>query len=137
MGYPTGLSASCVDGGKASVCLMLRCVTREDKITRGLCVAGSAGFHLRLGARFAIWGEAPEAPAARRCILFRVLDLELNVGGRAGNVRLHAAKDLVVLRRRGVAVVQRGDDGAVGIGELSFAVCLDHYVVAQHGTETV
>src|SRR5580700_1295952 len=115
----------------------LRCVTREDKITRSHRVAGRAGFQQRLVARFAIGVEVPESPAAGRRVFFRVLDHELNVGGRAGNERLYAAKDLVILIRRYVAVVQSGYDCAVGIGELSFAERLDRYIVAQNGGETV
>ncbi len=50
----------------------------------------------------------PELPAARRRVLFRVPDHELNVCMAAGNERLYAAKDLVVLIQRHVAVVQSG-----------------------------
>src|SRR5438876_12097351 len=71
-------------------------VTGEDEVASlGLLVAGKAGLHERLVARFAVH-EVSESPAARRGVLCRVLDHELNVRGRPGNERLGPAKDLVV-----------------------------------------
>ena len=72
------------------------CVPGEDKVASfGLIVAGKAGTHKRLVARFAVF-EVSEPPTARHGVLFRVLDHKLNVRGGAGNERLGAAKDLVV-----------------------------------------
>jgi hypothetical protein len=101
----------------------------EDKIASfGLIVAGEAGIHQRLVARFAVF-EVSERPAARLGVLFRVLDHKLNVRGGAGNERLGSAKDLVVFLRWDVTVVQSGNDCAVREGELSLAVGFDRYIV--------
>ena len=60
------------------------CVTGEDKVARfDLIVAGEAGFHERLVARFAVL-EVSETPTARCGVLFCVLDHELNVRWGAG-----------------------------------------------------
>jgi hypothetical protein len=110
----------------------------ENEITCSLRVAGSTSFHCCLVvARFAIRVEEPEPPAARSRILCRVLDLELNVCGGAGHEGLFVTKDVVVLRRRDILVVQTDDDRAVRKGELPFTVCLDSYVVAQNGRKAV
>src|SRR5262249_5603252 len=58
-----------------------RRVTREHEVAIcGRLVAGEAGFVQRLVARFAVL-EVGESPAAGRCVLFRVLDHELNILG--------------------------------------------------------
>jgi hypothetical protein len=80
-------------------------------------VAGEAGIHQRLVARFAVF-EVSEGPTARLGVLFRVLDHKLNVRGAAGNERLGSAKDLVVFLREDVTVVQSGNDCAIREGEL-------------------
>src|SRR5262245_52866699 len=60
------------------------CVTGEDKVTRfDLIVAGKAGFHEGLVARFAVL-EVSETPTARRGVLFCILDHKLNVRWGAG-----------------------------------------------------
>ena len=77
---------------------------REDKVLGfARLVARKAGFVQRLVGRFAVL-KLSEPPAARRRVLFRVLDHELNVCGGAGNERLYAAEDLVVLLRRYVEI---------------------------------
>ena len=76
-----------------------RCVMGEDEIASfGLIVAGEAGIHQRLVARFAVF-EVSERPAARLGVLFRVLDHKLNIRGSARNERLGSAKDFVVFLR--------------------------------------
>jgi hypothetical protein len=96
------------------------CVTGEDKVARfDLIVAGEAGFHERLVARFAIL-EVSEAPTARCGVLFCVLDHKLNVRWGAGYERLGLAKDFVVFLRRHVTVMQSGDDRAVWERDLPF-----------------
>src|SRR6266849_5640872 len=116
---------------------MSRCVTCEDKVASfGLVVAGEAGIHKRLVARFAVF-EVSEPPAARRGVLFGFLDHELNVRGGAGNERLGSAKDLVVFLRRDVTVVQSGNDRAVREWELPLAVGFDRYIVTQNSRKTV
>jgi hypothetical protein len=79
-------------------------------------VARSARFEQRLAERFPVSVEMSESPAAGSGVLFRVLDLYLNVCVRAGDKGLLAPKDLVVLIRRNVLVVQSDDDCAVGKG---------------------
>ena len=101
------------------------CVTGEDKVARfDLIVAGEAGFHERLVARFAVL-EVSETPTARCWVLFCVLDHKLNVRWGAGYERLGLAKDFVVFLRRHVTVMQSGNDRAVWERELPFAVGLD------------
>src|SRR5215831_11404343 len=59
------------------------CVTGEDKVARfDLIVAGKAGFHECLVARFAVL-EVSETPTARCGILFCVLDLLTCATGHA------------------------------------------------------
>jgi hypothetical protein len=80
---------------------------RVDQVgSFGRLVAGKAGFKQGRIGRFAICVEVPEPPTARRRVLFRVLDLELYARGGAGNEGLFVAKDLVVLLRRDMTVVQ-------------------------------
>jgi hypothetical protein len=90
----------------------------------------------RLAGRLAV-PKVSEAPAARRSVLFRVLDHELHILGRPGNERLHTAKDLVVFLRCGVLPMNRGNDGAVRERKLSFAIGLYRYVIAQLGAYIV
>src|SRR5262245_60682893 len=78
-----------------------------------------------------------EPPAARRRVFFFVLDHKVSVRWAPGNERLATAKDLGVSVRRGVTPVQGGNDSAVRVRELPFAVGLDRYIVAQNGTQTV
>jgi hypothetical protein len=93
--------------------VFLLCVTGEDEVARfDLIVAGEAGLHERLVARFAI-PEVSETPTARFGVLFCVLDHKLNVRWGAGCERLSLAKDFIVFLRRHVTVMQRGNDGAV------------------------
>jgi hypothetical protein len=111
-----------VDVGRA---LFSLCVTGEDKVARfDLIVAGEAGFHERLVARFTIL-EVSETPTARCGVLFCVLDHKLNVRWGAGYERLGLAKDFVVFLRRHVTVMQSGNDRAVWERDLPFAVGLD------------
>jgi hypothetical protein len=111
-----------------------RCVTSKDKVgCFGLLMAGEAGFHESCIARFAVC-EVPEPPAAGCGVLFRVLDHELNVGGRAGNKRLDLAKDFVVFVRRDVTVMQSRKDCAVRKRKLPLPVGFDRDIVAQDGT---
>jgi hypothetical protein len=64
--------------------VFLLCVTGEDEVARfDLIVAGEAGLHERLVARFAIL-EVSETPTARCGVLFCVLDHKLNVRWSAG-----------------------------------------------------
>src|SRR6266852_8137307 len=101
------------------------CVTGEDKVARfDLIVAGEAGFHERLVARFTVL-EVSEAPTARCGVLFCVLDHKLDVRWGAGYERLCLAKDFVVFLRRHVTVMQSGNDRAVWERDLPFAVDLD------------
>src|SRR6516225_615462 len=103
----------------------LLCVTGEDKIARfDLIVAGEAGLHERLVARFAVL-EVSKTPTARRGVLFCVLDHKLNIRWGAGYERLSLAKDFVVFLRRHVTVMQSGNDGAVWERDLPFTVRLD------------
>src|SRR4029077_11869463 len=115
----------------------LRCITGEDKVARSLRVTGEAGFHQTVVAKRAVFVEVTKAPAARRGVLFGVLDHELNVRGRPGNERLGAAEDVVVFVRRNVTPVHGGNDGAVRERKLSFLVGLDCYIVAQLDAQTV
>src|SRR5262252_4619864 len=101
------------------------CVTREDKVARfDLIVAGKAGFHERLVARFAVL-EVSGTPTARCGVLFCFLDHKLNVRWGAGYERLGLAKDFVVFLRRHVTEMQSGNDRAVWERDLPFAVGLD------------
>jgi hypothetical protein len=60
---------------------VLRHITREDEVAIfGRQVAGVAGFVQCLVASFAV-REVGESPAARRGVLFRVLDHELDIHG--------------------------------------------------------
>ncbi len=60
---------------------LLRCVMSEDKIASfNRFVARKASFELRRVVRLAVF-ELRETPAARRGVLSRILDHELNVRG--------------------------------------------------------
>ena len=83
---------------------------REDKVARSLRVAGEAGFHQSVVANRAVFVEMTEDPAARRGVLFGVLDHKLDVRGGPRNERLGAAEDFVVFVRRRVTPVQGGND---------------------------
>jgi hypothetical protein len=101
------------------------CVTGEDKVARfNLIVAGEAGLHERLFARFAVL-EVSETPTARCGVFLCVLDHKLNVRRGAGYERLGLAKDLVVFLRRHVTVMQSGNDSPVWERDLPFSVGLD------------
>jgi hypothetical protein len=96
---------------------VLRCVMGEDKVASFFPARGrESKFHLRLGAGLAVF-EATKPPAARRGLL--------NVRGSPGDERLGTAKDFVVFLRRGVTVVQSGNDCAVRLRKRPFAVGLD------------
>src|SRR5689334_9477420 len=76
-------------------------------------MAGKARFHERRIDELAIRVEVTESPAARRRVLFRVLNHELNVCRRPGSEKFPLAKNFVVLVRRRVTVMQRGNHRAV------------------------
>ena len=105
--------------------MLLRCVTRENQVASlGLIVTREAAFH-RCGSGGFTVNEGGEPPAPRRGVLCRVLDHELNVRGGARDERLGLTKDFIVFRRRGMTVVQCGNDRAVREWQLRLAVGLD------------
>jgi hypothetical protein len=109
----------------------------EDEVgSFGLFVAGEAGFHRCGGGGFAVY-ERGEPPTAGRGVFDGVFDHKLNIRGSAGDERLGLAKDLVIFRRGDVAIVQSGDNSAVGEWKLPLAIGLDRYIVAQYGTNAV
>ena len=85
-----------------------RSVTGEDKVARSLRVAGEAGFHQPVIAKCSVAVEVTEPPAPRRGVLFRVLNLKLNIRGGAGNERLVTPEDFVVFFGWHVLIVHSG-----------------------------
>src|ERR1700722_9786037 len=115
----------------------LRCVTSKDKICcGGFLMTGEAGFHESGGGGFAVL-KMPEAPAAGCGVLYRILHHELNVGGSSRDERLGLPKDLVVLVRRNVMVVQCGEHGAVREGKRACPVRFDRHIVSQQRAQAI
>src|ERR1700722_8219241 len=112
-------------------------IVREDKVTVfGKRMAGKAGrLHRRIGG-FAVL-ELCEPPAARRGVLSRVLDVELNVDGGTGDKRLGMAEDFVVFGRRNVTPGESDNYCAVRIRQLSLPEGLDGYVVAENDAKVI
>src|SRR6266478_3700325 len=130
-------TAASVLTSMAIVSFGLGCVLRENEVASfGRLVAGEAGFVQCFVGRFAVL-KVTESPAARRGVLFRVLDHNLRILGGPGNERLRAAKDFVVFLRWDVIPMQRHNDGAIRERKLSFPIGLHRYIVAQLGANIV
>ena len=104
------------------LCSVLRCVTSENEVMIfGRQVAGEAGLHQLRVSGFAV-GKVAETPTACGGVFLCVLDHELHVHARAGNERLDAGarkafgQDFVVVLRRDLVPVERGNDCASGKG---------------------
>src|SRR5271165_5119721 len=114
-----------------------RCIMSEDKVASfDRLVAGKAGFEQRRVRRFAVF-ELSKPPATGRGIFFRVFDHKLNVRGGSGHERLRTPKDFVVFLGRDITPGEACDGGAVRERQLSLAVCLDRYIVAEKGAKIV
>ena len=52
------------------LCSVSRCILGEDEVARSFRMAGGASFEHGLGARFTVFVEVSESPAARRGVFF-------------------------------------------------------------------
>jgi hypothetical protein len=97
-------------------------------------VAGEAGFHQFLVSGFAV-GKVTETPPASGEIFLRVLDHESHVQTWAGNEGLDAgageafSQNFIIVLRRDLVPVERGNDSSVGKGKFAFLISFNRYVV--------
>ncbi len=117
-------------------CRLSGCIWSEHGVAKPHGMAGSAGFELCLGARFAVFLGVCVSPPAGRGIFFGILDHKLNVGGLAGNKLLWIAEDLIIFLGRDVTEVQRGDKCAVRKRKLRVVVGLDRHIIPQNHGKT-
>src|SRR5262249_34190921 len=115
-------------------------VSRENEVALfDGCVAGIALREAGLGGRLTVLVELRVSPAAGRRVFLRVLDheLEVPVGRWAGDGRLLAAEDLVVLLGRDVRPSDPRDDRAFRKRKLSGSIRLDRAVVSKDRADVV